>query len=225
MTATMTRRDHHTREAVVQELRWDTCVDESAVTVGVDSGVITLTGTVDSYAKKIAAEEAAHRVSGVLDVINDIVIRLTEDTFRLDTEITKAIQQALEWDALLPDANIAVVVTDGWVTLKGEVPFWSNREYAPQVIRSLSGISGITNEITVRPTFAEAKQVKLAIEAALERHTAREKEHIQVTFEDGRVTLTGWVYNWNEKLTVLRAAGFASGVCSVEDNLRINPYF
>ena len=225
MTATITRRDNHTQDAVVQELLWDTCVDDSAVEVGVDSGVITLTGTVDSYAQKMAAEEATHRVSGVLDVINDLVIRLTEDTFRLDAEITKAVQQALAWDALLPDENIEVVVTNGWVTLRGEVPFWSNRVYAPQVIRNMNGILGITNEITVRAATPASEQTKQSIEEALERHAAREKEHIQVTFENGTVTLTGWVYNWNEKLAVLRAAGFARGVQYVEDNLRINPYF
>ena len=225
MTATMTRRDAHTQEAVVLELNWDTVVDNSAITVGVDSGVITLAGTVDSYAQKMAAEEAARRVSGVLDVVNAIEIKLTNRTFRLDVEITEAAQKVLEWDALIPEATITVSVTDGWVTMEGTVPTWSQREYAPQALRNLNGVRGITNEITVNTSQTDAEEVKQTIEEALERHAAREKEHIQVVFANGTVTLTGWVYNWSEKLAVLRAAGFARGVQNVEDNLRINPYF
>src|SRR5689334_19919179 len=90
-----TGNDHQIHQAILKELLWDTQVDETEVGVEVDQGVVTLTGTVDSYAKKQAAQEAAHRVIGVLDVANDIQVNVPYGLTSTDTGIAHAVRQAL----------------------------------------------------------------------------------------------------------------------------------
>lgn len=225
MTATITRRDVQTREAVVKELQWDRCVDDRAISVEVQCGVVTLSGTVGNYAQKVAAVEAARRVNSVLDVIDQITVAHASGEARGDEEVAQAIRDGLAWNARLDGAQIQVEVSNGQVTLRGEVPFLCLREYAGQFVGQFAGVRQVVNQIAVRAITVEASTVKQAIEEALDRHAAREREHIQVAFEDGTVTLTGWVYHWDEKQAVLRAASFAPGVQRIEDHLRINPFF
>ncbi|MCS6775998.1 MAG: BON domain-containing protein [Chloroherpetonaceae bacterium] len=225
MTATITRRDVQTREAVSRELQWDRCVDDRAINIEVQCGVVTLTGKVGSYAQKMAAVEAARRVNSVLDVIDHIAVIPAPEETRNDEEIARAIREGLGWNARLAGVQIQVEVSDGQVTLRGEVPFLCLREYAGQFAGQFAGVRQVINEIEVRAAAVEAGTVKQAIEEALDRYAAREKEHIQVAFENGTVTLTGWVYHWDEKQAALRAASFAPGVQRIEDHLRINPFF
>ena len=113
------KSDKHIHQDVLRELRWDSRVEETEVGVEVDQGVVTLTGTVASYAKKLAAQDAAHRVTGVLDVANDIRVRMPGSPGHTDTEIAQAVRHALKWDALVPHTRIMSTVEDGWVTLEG----------------------------------------------------------------------------------------------------------
>jgi osmotically-inducible protein OsmY len=221
----MVKTDRQIHEAVLQELKWDTRVDETEVGVEVDKGIVTLTGTVTSYAKKMAAQEAAHRVTGVLDVANDIQVRVPDGLAHTDTEIALAVRRALEWDALVAHEKIETTVANGWVTLEGSVPFWADRSYAERAVHNLTGVRGVTNRLTISaPTVASAT-VRHSIEAALERRAEREAERIAVEVKDGTVSLTGRVHNWNEKQAVLGAAGCAHGVRKVEDHLSVDPYF
>ena len=115
------KSDAQIHQDVLRELRWDSRVDETEVGVEVDQGVVTLTGTVASYAEKLAAQEAAHRVTGVLDVANDIRVKMPGSEGRTDTEIAQAVRHALAWNVLVPETRITSTVTDGWVTLDGSV--------------------------------------------------------------------------------------------------------
>lgn len=225
MTLTMAKTDHQIHEAVIQELKWDTQVDETDAGVEVDNGVVTLSGTVSSYAKKIAAQNAAHHVAGVQDVANDIQVKVPGSQVLSDTEIAQALRWALEWDALVEDEKIHSTVTSGWVTLEGTVPFWADRSYAERAVRNLKGVRAVTNNLTINASKVPTETVCLSIEAALERRADREAERIQVDMKDGTVCLTGRVHNWNEKQAVLGAAGYAPGVRKVEDHLRVDPYF
>lgn len=225
MTLTMAKSDTQIHAAVLQELKWDTQVDETEVGIEVDQGVVTLTGTVRSYAKKMAAQEAAHRVAGVLDVANDIQVKIPGGETRTDTEIAQAVRRALEWDALIAAEKIQSTVANGWVTLAGTVPSWIDRNYAERAVRNLRGVQGVINRLTVGALTVEPITVRNAIEAALERRADREAEHIQVQVKDGTVFLNGKVHNWNERQAVLGAAGYAPGVRRVEDNLKVDPYF
>jgi osmotically-inducible protein OsmY len=222
----MMKSDSQIQQEVIRELSWDPRVEETEVGVEVDHGVVTLTGTVSSWAKRVAAQEAAHRVAGVLDVANDIKVRVSGELVRTDTDIAQAVRRALEWDALVPHERIQSTVSNGWVTLEGTVDTWAEREDAERAVQNLIAVRGVTDKMTVTAAKrVEPERVREAIENALERRAEREAKRIKVEVSGaGTVTLTGQVHSWAEKRATLAAARFAPGVRSVEDHLELNPW-
>ena len=223
MPQTIKKTDTQIHHDVIEELKWDSRVDETEVGVQVAAGVVTLTGTVTSWAKRVAAQEAARRVIGVLDVANDLKVKAAGGFSRTDTEIAQAVRQALEWDVFVPNEKITSTVTDGWVTLEGPVERSTQREAAERAVRNLTGVKMVVNKITVTPAKAVTGDVRKAIEQALERRAEREARQIGVDVRDGTVTLTGPVHSWAERKSVLAAARFTPGVRVVEDHLRAEP--
>jgi osmotically-inducible protein OsmY len=219
----MMRTDADIQQAVLREFKWDTRVDETDVGVEVDSGVVTLTGTVDGWGKRLAAQEAAHRVIGVLDVANDIQVKVPGTAGRTDTEIARAVRQALEWDIFVPESRIRSTVSGGQVTLEGEVEFWSQRDDAEKAVRNLLGVRHVANLITIKPPQVLPSDVRKSIRDALERHADREAERIDLSVQDGRVSLSGVVHSWTEREAVVGAARGTPGVRSIDDHLRIRP--
>jgi osmotically-inducible protein OsmY len=224
MLQTIKKSDLEIQQDVMRELRWDTRIGPTKVGVEVDKGIVTLTGTVENFAKKHAATEAAHRLAGVLDVANDITVHLPGSPGRTDTEIARAVRSALEWDAFVPDRHIRSNVSDGWVTLEGEVEFLREREDAGRVVRRLGSVKGVWNQITVKPKKVDPIALHKMIEEALERRAEREAEQIGVTIADGTVTLSGKVHSWLEKNAVVGVIGHAPGVRTVNDKLRIESW-
>ena len=223
MPQAIKKSDSQIHHDVLAELKWDSRVDETEVGVQVNGGVVTLTGTVTSWAKRVAAQEAARRVIGVLDVANDTKVKASGGLARTDTEIAQAVRQALEWDVFVPNEKITSTVTDGWVTLEGPVESWSQRDAAERAVRNLSGVKMVVNKIIVKPAQPMTGDVRKAIEEALERRAEREARNIGVDVRDGTVTLTGPVHSWAERKSVLAAARFTPGVRAVEDRLRTEP--
>jgi osmotically-inducible protein OsmY len=220
MVTTRKRTDAELQLAVLQELKWDTRVEETDVGIEVDKATVTLTGTVSSFAKKLAAAEAAHRVSGVLDVANDISVRIP-GVGRTDTDIAQAVRQALEWDVLVPADQIQSTVTHGIVTLSGTVARYSEREDSERAVRNLAGVRGVNNHMEVHhtPPHVSTFLVKDAIEEALERRAERAADRIRVTESDGIVTLHGQVQSWPEHQAILGTVRHAPGVREVRDEL------
>lgn len=223
MATQMKKSDSQIQEDVQRELKWDTRVNVTDIGVEVKAHVVTLTGTVDSWAKRLAAREAAHRVAGVLDVANDIRVKPPGSLERSDTDIASALRQALEWDARVPHEKIKSTVSNGHVTLTGEVDFWSQREDAEASVRYLSGVQGVTNEIAVKARHASPAEVRSAINDALKRHAQREAQHIELEVHDGTVTLKGKVGSWAEREAAVGAAGSTPGVRFVDDHIRVAP--
>jgi len=220
----MRKSDAQMHQDVRHELGWDSRVDDTSVSVAVDQGVVTLTGTVASYAAKLAAQDAAHRVPGVLDVANDLYVEIPVPLGCTDTEIAQAVRHALAWDVLVPDTRITSTVTGGWVTLDGRVDRLRERADAERAVWRLRGVCGVTNTIVVCPPIVQSAHVHEVLEAALERHAAREAARIQVQVSDGVVTLTGRVHSYAEKRAVMGAVSHAPGVHTVTDHVRIDPY-
>jgi osmotically-inducible protein OsmY len=220
----MRKSDAQIHQDVRRELGWDSRVDDTHVSAAVNQSVVTLTGTVASYAEKLAAQDAAHRVTGVLDVANDIRVEIPVSLGCTDTEIAQAVRHALAWDVLVPDTRITSTVTGGWVTLEGSVDRLRERVDAERAVRRLRGVCGVTNKMVVRPPTVQSTQVREVIEEALERHAEREAERIQVQVSDGVVTLTGRVHSYAEKRAVMGAVSHAPGVHTVTEHLRIDPY-
>lgn len=217
------KSDEELKHLVTAELRWDTRVDETEIGVAVINGVVTLTGIVNSFGKKVAAQEAAHRVSGVMDVANDIKVKTLGPSIRDDTDIARAVRNALEWDVWVHDQDIQSTVSDGWVTLDGVVESLTERDDAERIIGKLVGVRGVTNKLIVSPKVT-ASNVRNLIQEALERRADHEAGRIEVSVREGVVTLSGKVRNYGEKRAILGAVSHAPGVNSVTDHLRISPF-
>jgi osmotically-inducible protein OsmY len=219
--ATETRTDAQIQADVLAELKWEPRVQPNEIGVIVKDGVVTLTGTVDSYTKRWAAEDAAHRVRGVKAVANDIEVRLSKGDERTDADIAAAAVRALEWDAFVPIDKLDVTVSKGWVTLKGEVEWQYQKDDAERVVRRLVGVKGVTNLIALksRPTPAE---VKKKIEEALLRTAIDDAKRITVEVVGSKVILKGTVRSWAEKEEAARQAWAAPGVTSVDNQITIS---
>jgi osmotically-inducible protein OsmY len=218
--ATETRTDAQIQSDVLAEVKWDSRVQPNEIGVTVKDGVVTLTGWVDSYAKKWAAEEAAHRVRGVKAVANDIEVHLAVFAERTDADIASAAVRALEWDALVPIEKLDVTVSKGWITLRGEVEWQYQKQDAERVVRRLSGVKGVTNLITVKPRLAPS-ELKEKIEQALVRSAELDAKHITVEVQGNKVILKGTVRSWAEREEAERQAWLAPGVYSVDNRITI----
>lgn len=213
------KTDMQIHRHIIEELTWDPRVDATEVGVEVEGGVVTLTGTVTSWAKRLAAQEAARRVAGVKDVANDIAVKTPGGLFRTDTEIAQAVRRTLEWDVFVSDERIVSTVTDGYVTLEGAVDSLSQRDDAERAVRNLTGVKAVANKIRITTPASLNDTVGQAIERALERRAERQARQIRVDVHDGIVTLTGSVHSWAERRSVLGAARFTPGVRVVQDQL------
>ena len=215
-----TRTDSQIQADVLAELKWEPRVQPNEIGVAVKNGVVMLTGLVDSYSKRWAAEAAAQRVRGVRAVANDIEVRLPGDITKTDADLAAAVLQALEWDAFVPLDKLDLTVSNGWVTLKGEVEWQYQKEDAERVVRRLTGITGVTNMITVTPRVA-ASDLKQKIEKALVRSVETDAKNITVEVDGDAVILKGTVKSWTERQEAERAAWSAPGVTSVDNRITI----
>jgi osmotically-inducible protein OsmY len=205
------------RDNVIAELDFDPSIDEGAIGVAVQNGVVTLTGHVPSYAQKIAAEKAARRITGVRAVAIDVEVRLPSEAKHDDEEIARRAASLLAWTATLGE-RVKAVVDGGWVSLSGEVPWYYQKQEAERVVRNLEGVRGVTNTITVRPQV-KISDIRNRINSAFKRNAELESDAIRVDVSGSTVTLSGKVKAWHERQIAETAAWAAPGVTEVRDNI------
>jgi osmotically-inducible protein OsmY len=205
---------------VTEELKWEPSVKEKEIGVAVREGVVTLSGNVDTFAQKFAAERAAERVSGVRAVADELKVKLPNANERTDTELALAVVHAFKWDVEVPEEQIKCKVVNGWLTLEGSVEWYFQKAAAERDVRFLMGVKGVTNLIEVKPK-ASASDVMTHIEKALKRSAELDAKKVEVEARGGMVTLRGTVRSWAERQEAERAAWATSGVTDVVDKIEI----
>ncbi|HXI39323.1 MAG TPA: BON domain-containing protein [Bryobacteraceae bacterium] len=213
------KNDVHLKNDVEQELRWDPSVHAEQIGVSVKNGVVELDGHVDSYYEKWAAERVVMRVAAVKAVASELKVELPASGSRTDEDIARTAMNHLEWNYSVP-GTVKVKVTKGSVTLQGTAEWQYQREEAERAVRSLMGVKGVFNEITLKPRVS-AERVKAKIEEALKRNAEIDASHIRVETSNGTVILHGDVRSWAEREEAERAAYAAPGVTKVEDQITI----
>jgi osmotically-inducible protein OsmY len=207
---------------ILAELKWDPRVEQEEVGVSVDDGIVTISGRISSYAKRVAAEECAHHVHGVKAVVNDLEVHLPTEAVRDDVEIAHAVVEALKWQAHVPNEALDVTVHDGWVTLKGTLDYRYQQDEAERLVRNMMGVRGLTSQIRTRPSL-KPRDVRKQIEAALVRSAQIDARHISVEVEGSKVILKGNVRTTAELHDARRAAWSAPGVEEVENRIVVMP--
>jgi osmotically-inducible protein OsmY len=203
---------------VLKELTWDPSVDQTHIGISVSNGIVTLNGSVRTYAEKIAAERAVQRVAGVRAVVEKIEVNLLPALERSDAEIAKAALAALEWHAQVPEEQVKVVVRNGRVILSGSLEWEFQRAAVEDSVKNLAGVKSVLNNITLR-SKVNPVNVKQQIEKALKRAAEREAKRISVEVKGGKVVLSGRVRSFAELRNARGAAWNAPGVTEVESHL------
>lgn len=214
------KTDSQIQQDVIAELKWEPSINAAEVGVEVKNGVVTLAGHVASYGEKWDAERAAQRVAGVKALAVEIDVALGGSSKRNDADIARSVENVLEWTSFLSKDPIKVMVENGWVTLSGEVLWDYQRQAAKLAVRYLMGVTGVSDQITIRNRVTSTN-VKTDIEAALKRRASNEAQQITVAVTGDVVTLTGNVHNWAERDLVTHSAWCTPGVSNVVDNIKV----
>ncbi len=206
---------------VLEAIQWEPLLHAAEIGVIVNDGIVTLTGTVDSYAKKLEAENAAKKVAGVKAIVEEIKIDYGHYAFTTDEEIAKEVIDAFESSYTIPEDKLKIKVEKGWVTIFGDVNWYYQKEAARNAILNLKGVRGATNNIEIIPD-AKDEIEKKDIEKALRRNWAINYDDIDIVVEGNKVTLLGVVDSYYEKDEAERIAYNAPGVWSVNNELVVD---
>lgn len=222
LTDFATLSDNEIRDDVIEELDVDPTVDATQIGVTVKNGVVSLSGHVPNYGQKWCAENAAKRVYGVKGIADELDVHLPFSAQKTDPEMAQAAINAFRWHASIPDDRLTVTVDHGWVKLEGSVDWQYQKDAAASAVRYLTGVKGVSNNITLTPKVKPA-DVKEKIQNAFERNADLESRRIGVNVRDGKVVLHGNVRNWTERDEAQRAVWSIPGVREVENDLSVTP--
>ncbi|WP_379034251.1 BON domain-containing protein [Methylophilus flavus] len=214
------KTDTQLKHDVAAELKWDSSVNENEIGVEVKDGIVTLSGHVGKYSEKWAAERAAQKVQGVKALAIDLDVKLLGANNRNDTDIARTAKNVLDWTTDWPKDQVKVMVEDGWITLTGQLDYEYQRQRAFSNVHYLMGVTGVSNQITLKP-FLSKSSVQSVIEAALKRRALTDSQEVVVTVDGDKVNLSGVVHSWSERDMVSDSVRNTPGVSEVSDNITV----
>ena len=209
------------KQDIIDELDFEPSIDAAHIGVAVDSGVVTLTGHVPTYAQKLKVEDVVRDLKGVKAIAQEMEVRPFGTHRTADDEIAKRAVHTIAWNTSIPDGAVQIRVQDGWVKLTGKVEWQYQKTAAEDAMRHLAGVIGVTSQIEIKPR-PSTHDIKQRIESALKRNAEIEAQEIKVdVLDNGAVRLEGRVHAWSERRAAERAAWSAAGVKTVEDRITI----
>jgi len=209
---------------VQNAIKWEPLLNAAEIGVTAKDGVVSLTGVVDNYTKKMEAENAAKKVIGVKAVVEKIEVKFPNSWSKTNAEIANEVLTALKSNWSVPNDKVTVKVEDGWVTLEGELPWNYEKEAASNAVHYLTGVKGVTNNITVKPESHDVIEQK-EVENAIGRSWSVDNNFIKVQVSGTTVTLTGTVKTWYQKEEAGRIAWKTSGIWHVKNDLSVDYYY
>lgn len=214
----MISQDLNLREDVERELGWEPVIRSADIGVAVREGVVTLMGTVASYAAKRAAEHAAARVHGVKAISSQLEVQPPALAERSDADIAWAAANVLAWNSLVPSNRIKVEVSHGHITLEGTVDWRFQSTAAEDAVANLAGVTRVTNMITLNPAIP-ADDLKKEIEAKLERDAETLARRVVVEVAHDHVTLYGCVPSAVERAAIEEIVWAVPGVHELSNHI------
>lgn len=212
------------QQDVQNAIKWEPLLGGAEIGVTAKDGIVSLTGTVDSYAKKLEAEMAAKKVIGVKALVEKIEVKFPSSWNKTNEEIAKEVLSGLQSNWSVPNDKVTVKVEDGWVTLEGELPWNYQREAAKNAVRFLSGVKGVTNNIKIKSEIHDAIEKK-DVEAAIALSLSMDDSDVNVSVSDTTVALTGTVNSWCQKEEAGRIAWNTPGIWHVKNELVVDYYY
>ena len=220
MTGNRIQTDTELKMDVLAELRYEPSVRITDIGVLVKDGAVTLNGYATNYCEKCDAVSAAKRVAGVRAIADDIEVKLPDSIRRTDGEIAAAAANQIDWSTTIPRNAVEVTVSEGQITLEGEVEWWYQKDAAENAVQYLAGVRGVANLITIKPKLAPG-DIETALKSALARNALLDAKTIRVETSANIVLLRGTVRNYFEREEAERVAWAAPGVLSVENQLKV----
>lgn len=206
---------------VQDAIKWEPLLNAAEIGVTVKDGVVSLTGIVDCYAKKIEAENAAKKVVGVKALVENIKIKFPNSWLKTDVEVANEVLAALNSNLMIPDERLKVSVEEGWVTLEGNLPWNYQRVAAKNAVHLLMGVKGVTNNIKIKSERRDAIE-QIDVENALARSLSLDARDIKVEVKGTTVTLMGTVNSWYQKEEAARIAWNTPGIWFVNNELAVD---
>jgi osmotically-inducible protein OsmY len=216
----MMKTNEELQKDVQNAIKWEPLLNAAEIGVTTKDGVVSLTGVVDSYSKKLEAENAAKSVAGVKAVVEKIEVKFTSTWNKSDLDIANEVVTALKSNWVVPKDQVKVKVEAGWVTFDGDVPWNYQREAAKRVVNYLSGVKGVINNIKIKSEVRDEIE-KEKVESALKLNWALNSQNIKVKVSGTKIILTGSVSSWYQKEEAERIAWSTPGVWSVDNDLFI----
>lgn len=206
---------------VQKAIKWEPLLNAAEIGVTAKDGIVSLSGVVDSYAKKLEAENAAKRVVGVKAVVEKIKVNYPSSWKKTNSEIANEVLTALKLNFSVPKDKITVHVEDGWVTLDGELPWNYQKEAAKSAVNYLLGVKGVTNNIIIKPESQNVIEKK-DVENAIRRSWSVDDSDIGVSVSGTTVTLKGTVHSWYQRDEADRIAWKTPGIWYVKNEITVD---